>query len=143
VLALTAALTAGLMADQRIFAVGALLGAGIVPLALWNVLVIRETDVSLGGAAGIGALAVIVAYPVMLSVGLVLAYLFGAAPPEQPAATLSDIFHLVLFASSFGAYLGFLLTGWVTVPIGIAVAVAVAWWTRRQARAVRAAEAGA
>lgn len=137
VMTATAAVAAGLLSSRAGLAFGAGLGAMLVTFLLWNPMVVGRDDVSLGGAAALGLLVVVAAYPVMLAIGLPAAALVDGVPfePSGPNATrLGDALYFIAFGVTYGTFFGLALTGWVTVPLGIAAAMGVAWWTRRALR---------
>lgn len=139
VVAMTAAagLAAAALGRQTGMTFGAALGAMVTTFLLWNPMVVDRDDVSLGGAAALGLLVVVACYPIMLTIGIPAEFLLGGAPvqPSGPNADpLADALYFIAFTMTYGTVLGLVLTGWITVPIGIAVAMAVAWWTRRAVR---------
>lgn len=136
-LGIAAGLSAWLLSGSFAFTTGAVLPVLATTYTLWNFLVVGRSDVTLAGAAALGIIVVVTAYPFVLAIGLPLETLlegreFAPTPPNDSA--LSGMMYFFMFSVLYGTFFGLLLTGWVTVPVGMAVAMLVAWWTRRQVR---------
>lgn len=142
-MAAAAGLSAWLLSGSFGLTVAAVLPVLVTTFFLWNPMVVDRSDVSLGGAAALGIIVVTTAYPFMLAIGLPLETLLSGgefAPTSPNGSMLSDMTYFFAFSVVYGTFFGLLITGWVTVPLGVAIAMLVAWWTRRQLR--RAAPPG-
>lgn len=141
-LGIAAGVSASLLSGSVAFTTGAVLPVLVSTYLLWNFLVVGRSDVTLAGAAALGIIVVVTAYPFVLAIGLPLETLLDGhefAPTAPNSSALSDMLYFFMFSVLYGTFFGLLLTGWVTIPVGVAVAMLVAWWTRRQLRHAGAA----
>jgi hypothetical protein len=114
-------------------AIPAALSGLMATFILWRPMVTRPPRTSLWGAVGLGAAVVLVSYPVMLAVGLPFEALLSDKSIETTPGSsgrLEDFAFMLAFALTYGLFFGVLLTGWITLPIGMAVAWSVAFWRR-------------
>ncbi|MCW1839234.1 hypothetical protein [Prosthecomicrobium hirschii] len=122
-------------------AIPAALSALVATFILWRPMVTRPPRTSLWGAVGLGAAVVLVSYPVMLAVGLPFEAFLSDKPIETTpgSSRLEDFAYMIAFAMTYGLFFGVMLTGWITIPVGIAVAWTVAFWRRSAEKRLAAA----
>ncbi|MBT9292136.1 hypothetical protein [Prosthecodimorpha staleyi] len=125
--------TAYALSNGLPLAVPAALAGLVATFILWRPMVARPPRTSLWGAIGLGAAVVLISYPVMLAIGLPFEAILSEKPIEAPAGSsgrLEDFAYMFAFAMTYGLFFGVMLTGWITLPIGMAVAWTIAFWRR-------------